>query len=80
MSINYCKLSKLLENHPGITIHTQTQMTKLHGTDALECVTIRDNTFELSEAFEQTMLSKEHKVRLANCGDGVRDGQERIME
>ncbi len=35
--------------------------------------TIRDNTFELSEAFEQTMLSKEHNVRLVNCGDGVRE-------
>ncbi len=43
-------------------------------------VTIRDNTFELSEAFAQTMLSKEHKVRLVNCGDGVRDSQEGIME
>jgi len=42
--------------------------------------TILDNTFELSEAFKKTMLSKEHKVRLVNCGDGVHDSQEGIME
>lgn len=33
--------------------------------------TIRDNTFELSEDFRQTMRSKEHYVRLVNCGHGV---------
>ncbi len=37
-------LLQRLESHPGITIHTQTQVTKLHGVDALDCVTIRDNS------------------------------------
>jgi len=37
--------------------------------------TIRDNTFELADEFKKTMLSKEHNVRLVNCGDGVCDGE-----
>ncbi|WP_300032055.1 cyclic nucleotide-binding domain-containing thioredoxin-disulfide reductase [uncultured Roseobacter sp.] len=35
-------LLQRLETHPRITIHTRTEVTKLHGEARLECVTIRD--------------------------------------